>query len=92
MVVKKQNHSLPMDNEEKRKPERRREIRKCIVQKDIISDETLQGIIRDCAQQGWDEELKLAVNVPRSSVECFHIFIMLLERCETLLSNLAFFC
>ena len=55
-----------MDNDEKRKIRTR--IRKTIAQK--CDDETLQKMIRYCAIEGWVEELRLIVNLPRSSVEC----------------------
>ena len=61
-----------MDNHEKR------EIRKVIAQKNI-SDERLFQIIVYCARKGWIEELKLALNVSRSSVEYFDILIVLFE-------------
>ena len=51
-----------MDNDEKR------EIREIIAQKNM-SDETLQNVIWNCAINEWVEELRLCVNVPRSSVE-----------------------
>ena len=57
-----------MDNDENRKV--RRSMRKVIEQKNM-SDEQLHEIICACAKTGWVEELRLAVNVPRSSVEYF---------------------
>ena len=55
-----------MDNDEKRKL--RLEIGEIIAQKNM-SDETLNEVIWNCALYGWVEELRLCVNVPRSSVE-----------------------
>ena len=65
-----------MDNDEKRKI--RRYIREWIEQRNM-SDETLHKVVCVCANNGWVEELKLAVNVPRSSVECFYIFLLIMS-------------
>ena len=50
-------------------------IREIFEQKNI-SDEMLHIIICECAYQEWVEELRLAVNVPRSSVGCCQISIL----------------
>ena len=40
-----------------------------IVQKENMNDQKLHRMIFMCAQQGWLEELRLAIDIPRSSVE-----------------------
>ena len=62
---KTQIHSLRVSNE-------KRKIREMIAQKNM-SDETLHDVICYCAKEGFVEELRLCVNVPRSSVECFSL-------------------
>ena len=57
---------MQADNDENRKL--RLEIGEIIAQKNM-SDETLNEVIWNCALYGWVEELRLCVNVPRSSVE-----------------------
>ena len=57
-----------MVNDEKKERHRRIYIRNMIAQKNI-TDETLHDIICECAKEGWVEELRLAVDLPRSSVE-----------------------
>ena len=63
---RKQGDSLEADNCEQHL---RAVVRKLLAQK-IVSDKILHAIICFCARFGWVEELRLAVNVPRSSVEC----------------------
>ena len=76
IFVKKQNPSLQVDNDEDRKvAQLRLQIREMIAQKNM-SDEQLHAIICVCANNGWVEELRLTVNVPRSWVECCHILIV----------------
>ena len=62
----KDNNCLQVDNDEERKV--RLQMGKIIAQKNM-SDETLHAVIWYCATFGWVEELRLCVNVPRSSVE-----------------------
>ena len=57
---------MQVDNDENRKF--RMQIGEIIAYKNM-SDETLQNVISICAIYGWVEELRLCVNVPRSSVE-----------------------
>ena len=60
ILVKKQSHSLQST---------RAFMRKLLALK-YMSDEILHHIICGCARFGLVEELRLAVHVPRSSVEC----------------------
>ena len=79
----KENHSLQVDNDENRAL--RLQLRELIAHKDM-SDSTLQKIIWHCAIKGWVEELRLCVNVPRSSVEyLLYIDCVLFELCKILL-------
>ena len=57
---------LTKQNDEKRG------IRGMIAQKNM-SDDMFHRVICKCAQEGWVEEFKLAMNIPRSLVECFDI-------------------
>ena len=61
-----------MDNDEERKV--RLQMGQIIAQKNM-SDETLHEVIWNCAVCGWVEELRLCVNVPRSSVEYLLYYI-----------------
>ena len=63
---------MGVDNDDKR------EMREMIAHKNI-SDEALHRMICDCAKKGWVEELRLCVNVPRSSVECFYTLLVQLR-------------
>ena len=63
----KENHSLQVDNNDENR-KRRVQAGQIIAHKNM-SDETLHAVIWNCAQGGWVEELRLCVNVPRSSVE-----------------------
>ena len=76
-LPRKENHSLQVANDENRKL--RLQTGKIIAHKNM-RDETLQKVIWNCAIYGWVEELRLCVNVPRSSVEyLFYINCVLFE-------------
>ena len=67
MVKKKQRHDFQVGNDDKRKMEPREWI--AFAQKENkIDDEMLHKVICSCVRAQWIEELKLTVNVPRSSV------------------------
>ena len=71
---KKQTHSLQVDNDKNRNVRHRLGICARIQHKNVTDDE-LYKMICYCCANGWTEELRLAANVPRSSVEHFDVLI-----------------
>ena len=83
---------MEANNDEERKLRLR--MGEIIAQKNM-SDETLHKAIWNCAAKGWVEELRLCVNVPRSSVECLlYIDCVLFGLCKNIVGNIfgLFFC